>query len=529
TLTVDVVMKNTVLLSFGLGVAWAEYAFFSRFWELLGQVPLGFQVLLPRFVSMVCSFFFAFLAYSSLLTTLSSLYQSTDVRILLNTPLSLFLLMAYKGFDIAVRSSITLVFLTIPAVVSIANYLSLSWAFYGVALLVVLSLVGVSVCVGMWVGMILMALFPVKRLHQTIAIIGLCLATLLITGMRFLHLETLWSGDPLENPLFSLLQESNGMMVYPGYVFSQALVTAMLGGGYGNGYIIISLILACGVVLFTLVFGRLIVLRGWFKLQDKTDSAIRAKYAPLSQRFTKLPLPRVFKVFLRKEWAVFQRDPSIWTQVFMMLPLGALYVLNLTMLPLREEALVPLFALANLGLVSLITAAIGARFLFPAASREGKAVWVVQASPLSPTIRILQKYLFSAPPVLLLAGLVLLGSCYVLELKTSLFAQVFTLGMALTIQISLMAVFMGFCFPQYNYRHLLEVSLGRGSFLFMVLAVLEVGSFVYLQWNTMTATPPFRFDFYSGYFAAWGVLWVLITLGCFEYGRRKTRYLDANI
>mgnify|MGYP006966086212 FL=1 len=64
--------KYTVLLGFAGGVVWAEYVFFDRFWALLGSVPFGYTLLVPRFFSMMGSFLLAFLSYSSFLSALSS-------------------------------------------------------------------------------------------------------------------------------------------------------------------------------------------------------------------------------------------------------------------------------------------------------------------------------------------------------------------------------------------------------------------------------------------------------------------------
>jgi magnesium-transporting ATPase (P-type) len=200
--------------------------------------------------------------------------------------------------------------------------------------------------------------------------------------------------------------------------------------------------------------------------------------------------------------------------------------LNLWFLPLDKIELKSFLALANLALVGLIVSAIGARFLYPVASREGRAVWVVAAAPVSPWLRIWQKYLVAAPPVIGL-GLVLLGaSSVVLQLESELVWPVLILGGWLCVQLTLMAVLLGFCFPVYRYTHLLEVSLGKGSFLFMLLAFAEIGSLVTLSWRGILAGRP---ALGLGVTASlpWVLAWTLLTGVCLAYALHKTRGTES--
>ncbi|MDX9754024.1 MAG: hypothetical protein RBU29_08690, partial [bacterium] len=130
SLRIDTILKNLVLLGFGLGVLWAESAFFIRFWALLARIPMGLELLIPRFLSLASSFFISFLAYSSLLTTLSVLYHTSDHKVLLVSPIPLSLFLIQKSLEIALRSGITLIFLSLPPAVALGMQLGLGWIFY---------------------------------------------------------------------------------------------------------------------------------------------------------------------------------------------------------------------------------------------------------------------------------------------------------------------------------------------------------------------------------------------------------------
>jgi ABC-2 type transport system permease protein len=482
---------------------------------------MGLELLIPRFLSLASSFFISFLAYSSLLTTLSVLYHTSDHKVLLVSPIPLSLFLIQKSLEIALRSGITLIFLSLPPAVALGMQLGLGWIFYAAFTVNILALAGFASAVGILAGMGLMALFPARRMHQTIAIIGLCFAVILITGIRFLHLETLWSEEAVANPLVLFLQTDSGWTRYsPGVLFSLAMLPLIQGQSAGAWSLAnLGLGLFSGFLL--LAMGRRLFLRGWFKIQEKADSHMPTPNHGVSRWGAWLPFPAAFRALVWKEWLIFRRDPAVWTQVFMMIPLGAIYLLNLSFLPLDEGGLQTLFATANLGLIGLIVAAIGARFLFPSASREGRAVWTLAAAPISAQMQILQKGFFAIPPVLLL-GLILLGvSSHVLHLSAPLGWTMLGLGGLMCLQLSWLAVCLGFVFPTYNYKHLMEVSLGKGSFVFMGLAVSQIGWLEYGLWKQADRMGAVTIALDSAWIWLWMLFWGGVTAWAYQAGKRR--------
>ena len=523
---IEDILKHGVLLGFGLGVAWAEYAFFERFWILLGTIPFGYALLLPRLFSIMGSFLFAFLAYSSFLSALSSLYRSDDLSFLLATPIRVSMALFSKWIDVAVHSGATLVFLALPPMIALGRTLGAPFAFYIAYLAATLAFASLGVCIGVWAAMALVAVFPVKRMHQTAAILGLCFAALLITGLRFLHIETLWSEQALENPLILFIQQEPSFFAKfaPGRLFSLAIVPFISAEGASLwlwGVLALSLLF----VLFTASKGRRLFLIGWWKSREQADPAVSSS-ARLASNTAADRSNTPFRALLWKEWLTFQRDPSFWTQLFMMVPLAALYLLNLSFLPLQIDELKPFLAVADVGLVGMIVAAIGARFLFPAVSREGKAIWIPAAAPVKPVTMILQKILFLMPPVLFLALILLAGSALILKLSAPWVIWTLCYGMLAALLIGLLALSLGFWFPSYSYRHLLEVSLGKGAFLFMIVAILQIVSLSYGSIRIILDNPKIPLNLHNAWTLGWAICWISITLICFGMGIRRWRFFN---
>lgn len=525
--TLDKYFKNLILLTFGAGVASAEYVFFAKLWETADQIPMGFILLLPRFISLTCSFFFAFLSYSCLFTALSTLYHSEDLKILLCSPLSISGILIHKSIDIFIRSGSTLILLSLPAIVSLGVHLHCGMFYYIFTLIQIVAVSIWAAGIGICLAMALMAVFPAKRMHQTIAILGLGIAVFAITSLRFLHLESLWGEDALKNPLFTILGEESWLTKYsPGYLFAQAVFPLCAGDKSLSFWYWINL----GISIFSiggiLLLGKGIFLKGWMRLQEKCDPDIRRSMYSTTNIWDKIPFSKPWASLMKKDAAIFVRDASVWTQVLMMVPLGVLYVLNILFLPTGQNELRNVFAITNLGMVGLIIAAVGARYLFPAASREGKPVWVLYSSPLGIKTKIFQKLLFAIPPVFLLGMTLLIVSCALLNIETTLFIKVISIGFFQVLQMCMMAVFLGFCFPVYSFQNVMEVSLGKGAFIFMLLAVLEIGSFLYMVWNSTIITGEITIPVWSTPFWLWGIAWIATTYTCFLLGWKRSRFPD---
>jgi ABC-2 type transport system permease protein len=130
-------------------------------------------------------------------------------------------------------------------------------------------------------------------------------------------------------------------------------------------------------------------LRAWTHAQTGRQR-VAAGGRPLTHWLARLvrPLPRVPGLLLAKDVTLFLRDASQWSQLLLIAALVGIYVYNFSALPLDDDtplalAMRDLAALLNLGLGAFVTTAVAVRFVYPTASLEGRAWWIVRTAPVT--------------------------------------------------------------------------------------------------------------------------------------------------
>jgi ABC-2 type transport system permease protein len=187
-----------------------------------------------------------------------------------------------------------------------------------------------------------------------------------------------------------------------------------------------------------------------------------------------------------KEVKVFFRDTTQWSQLILLGVLVAVYVYNITVLPLYtgEQVsflLINIVSFLNLGLAGFVVAAIAARFVFPAMSIEGRMMWLLRSSPLDVSELFWSKYwvgtiplLAIAIPLILITNVVLDASPFILTLTTLTMVGV-------TFALTALALGFGALYPNYETENVAEIPTSFGGLLFMMCAVSYLAGVVILE------------------------------------------------
>ncbi|WP_215897529.1 putative ABC transporter permease subunit, partial [Acinetobacter baumannii] len=88
------------------------------------------------------------------------------------------------------------------------------------------------------------------------------------------------------------------------------------------------------------------------------------------------------RALLKKDLLLFVRDPSQWSQMFILAALVVVYIFNIINLPLEHLVLKNVVSVLNIGLVGFVLSAIISRFGFSATSVEGNHMWSIYTAPV---------------------------------------------------------------------------------------------------------------------------------------------------
>ena len=198
------------------------------------------------------------------------------------------------------------------------------------------------------------------------------------------------------------------------------------------------------------------------------------------------------RVLVAKEIRVFFRDTTQWSQLLLLGVLVAVYVYNITVLPLYTGEQISFFLInvvsfLNLGLAGFVVAAIAARFVFPAMSLEGRMMWLLRSSPLDVRTLFWSKYWVGTVPLLLVALPLIVITNVVLEASTFILVLTTVTMVGVTCALTALALGFGALYPNYETENVAEIPTSFGGLLFMMAAVTYLAGVVVLEaWPVYT-------------------------------------------
>jgi len=472
--------KPLILCFSGLLFLTLETLFFYRIFDFLfnrtdpSLFPVS-RALSLELLQLVFLVFGAMLVYSNLITSISVYLTSNDMKILLVWPVSTLSLHVHKLIETLIRSSLVLATFVIPVLATYGFARKAPWEYYlWIHLLVALFLI--MPCAVAVPGMLSLArIFPTRRLQQGLLALGLVATVIGLFAFRMLRVEAVFFNAGRPDQLIRWAAEFR--LPDWSWVPSSWLVCAidsMLPGGKMEEFRTYSIYLILGALFLFSVSCLLTVpiLRStWSRSYGVPRKRIGRSTWFRFGLFHLFGLNRPDSAMALKEMKVFTRDLSRWSQLVMMIPLIGFYLLNMQMLPFRDQFR-EIYYLLNLFMIAFIQAAIGARYLFPSISWEGPALWLIRVSPYPVWRLVLLKFLFLTLPLLILTLLLTVLSFWILEFDRTSMPTSVLMALVTTLLLSGLAVGFGAVLPRFRYEHHLEISLGPGGVLYMLTALV---------------------------------------------------------
>jgi ABC-2 type transport system permease protein len=152
--------------------------------------------------------FLSFLAFSGVVTALSSFFLSDDLRLLLVAPVATRRLFHARFARTLVQSSWMVVIFVVPVLVGVGRARCAGAGYYATALLTVVPFAVIPVAIGTAVTLLLVNTFPARRARDLLMLMGLVFAASLVVVLRMIRPEQLMRVESLPDvtDFFATLQ-----------------------------------------------------------------------------------------------------------------------------------------------------------------------------------------------------------------------------------------------------------------------------------------------------------------------------------
>jgi ABC-2 type transport system permease protein len=421
--------------------------------------------------------FLSFLAFSGLVTALSTFFLSEELRLLLVAPVPARRLFHARFARTVGQASWMVVIFMAPVLAGIGYARCAPAAFYASAAVIVMPFAVIPVAAGTAVTLALVNIFPARRARDLLMLTGLLFAGALVILLRVIQPERLMRVESLPDIAdFVTALQSPITPLLPSFWAGEAIF-ASLKGGYDLLHV---------AALWTTALGMTVVLRiaherWFFSGFSRSQEAPRARFAKLralDRLVRALPTTPMRRELLLKDLKIFLRDVAQWSQLLLLLALVMVYlynfrVLDLSRIPYMSGFLKNIYAFVNLGMAGLVMATVAVRFVFPAVSTEGAAFWIIRTAPVSLRDFLWSKFWTGLVPLFVLTeGLTILANEFLgvdPVLKVIAAAAIVFMSIALVG----MAIGLGARYPRFGAAAT-EAAGSYGGVAFMIQAVLYI-------------------------------------------------------
>ncbi len=511
--------RNSAFGAAGFALLFGLYYGFYRVLAYLATVELIGALLLWKLTAMLLLMTLSMVVVSSLLTSLTTLFYSYDLKFLMKSPLSLRVIFLDKSLESAFFASWMIGLVLVPYTLAMMRVLHLGPSFFAAFALSLPPFLLLAASFGIGFTLLLLYLFPSSRTRDVVWVISSLSMTVMYGLIRFAQPEKLIRPDMLKvvAEYLNFLQAPTAPYL-PSWWAARGLQAAA-GGHWG----------ACALEAAALWAAAFAVYAGLVWLAGKTyfigysgaqEGALRKR----THDFSVLPEQRLLgpgrlSALLWKERLAFLRDVKHWSQMLLIVGLVFVYLFSISRLPHNAPEFWSLIAFLNVGTAGFVISALGLRFTFPAISLEGRGWWILRSSPLTIGQIMRQKFLFSLGPTLAVA--LILGVMTTHFIGADRFTTVVSVAALLGVAVVLcgMGIGLGALFPRFTVENIHQIESSMGGFVYMAASLFYIGATL----SILALPMRMHFSVMMGNPAAWNgtsaavsaATWIILSAGCF--------------
>ena len=521
-------LKLFFFSSAGLFFIMFVYYFFLKIIKYILSPEFGIElvgdILITQLLAMINLTLFSVLVFSNIIASLSTLYISKDLNLLLAAPIKHSEVYVSKFFQSVVNSSYMVLVFGLPIYFALGRAFGEGMKYYLVMVSMFIPFITIPGSIGILFTMLLMRFFPAKRTYQIFTFMGMIFAAGLIIFFRFLKPETLYRDiTDTSQPVFFDLLES---MKVPQYQFLPStwfthVINDMVGIEHNVFWPNILLLVFGAVVSFVVVYyiAKRIYFSGFsqaFESKKRGRQMDILRFSVFDRSFRYFDPPQ--RAVLIKDMKTFFRDPAQWSQIFLLVSLIFIYLFSIYNIPADTLFLKNLTSFLNLGLAGFIISALTVRFVFPTTSLEGDAYWIIFSSPLSVKKFLWGKFIVFVIPIIFLGELLIVSSNFILRADYFFMMLSSITMLVISLTLTAMGVGLGAIYPRFKHENSTEIAGSFGGVIYMISSLIYVG-----MTAVILARPVYLYfmdELYPGTFSWWSLvisITILILLNLFAF------------
>lgn len=464
-----------------VGFVVGDYWFFKRIIDYLLSLPLEvWDILIPQFLMVICLTFFSMLIFSNIIASISTFYMSQELDLLISTPVSMRELYASRFLQTTINSSWMLFIFGVPMFVALGRSFNASAAYYVGMVFTVIPFIIIPAGVGVLVTILLMRYFPARKTYQFLSLVGLVFMAGLVMFFRFLEPEK-FLGKAVSPDVIQQFVEN---LKVPSYWFLPSTWAARaLEAGTRSDYqqmvfwVSVEWIAAICLVSLNIFIVSRAYYHGWsISYAGRGNTRVNSNryfYRIIERLFSFIP--GALRTIVMKDLRIFWRDPSQWSQIFLLIALVVVYIYNIRNLPMDSLFLKNFISVLNVALAAVVLAAISVRFVFVTTSVEAKSFWIIKSAPVEFSGFLWVKFSFFIIPLLVLAETLIIVSNMFLSVDPFLM-KLSVIGIFfLTIGLTGLGVGLGAIFPVFEHENIAELATSTGAIYYMLLSFTYIG------------------------------------------------------
>ncbi|MEM1350653.1 MAG: hypothetical protein AAGI01_18975, partial [Myxococcota bacterium] len=457
--------------------------------------PIG-GLLLQKIVGIAFLLFLGVLTFSNIVTAFSTFYLSEDLAFLMAQPIPADTLFGARYIEALAQSSWVIVLFGMPAFTALGVGLQASWAYYVMLPLVFVPFVATPTALATIFALAITNLLVASRMRDALMFLGMLGFALLFLVIRLMQPEKL-----LHPGSFDSLGQMIDLLSAPEHSFlpSDWAVAALSPLMFGDGQIDLW---AMGLLYLTpaaLFFVSAWLHRRWYArgfsraqegrhgdsllavLRDVLLRRQRERQGSFEEHLTEMSGQsgnfRSLDALLVKDWRIFTRDASQWSNLLVIVAVLTLYLVNYKYFDIFSDQKlygeVGLYFF-NLAVCGFMVVAMGGRFLFPAVSMEGRSFWLLVQAPVSLERVLVGKWLGAILPVAVVGQGVIWASNLLVAQNWFHMLVASILVLFLTFCIAAIAVGMGAIYPQFYNPNAASIASSFGALIYMIGSIIMV-------------------------------------------------------